>query len=65
VVIQHYPFPAKTSPDLIATFLLKRGKKWQKVVKIGQRLNLPPTTKPYKLNDLSGLEEGGQNRVGF
>jgi hypothetical protein len=49
---------------LIATFLLKRGKKWQKVVKIGQRLNLPPTTKPYKLNDLSGLEEGGQNREG-
>jgi hypothetical protein len=48
----------------MTTFCHKRGKKVAKSGKIRQIPNSPRATKPYKLNDLSGLEEGGQNREG-
>ena len=57
-------FPQKRSANLMATFCHKRGKKRKKWQKLTNQ-NLPHATKPYKLNDLSGLEEGGQNRGRF
>jgi hypothetical protein len=48
----------------MTTFCHKRGKKVAKSGKIRQSQNKPRASKPYKLNDLSGLEEGSQNREG-